>query len=74
MLFEKKTNSLQKKEFCVDCGSAFGRKNWTRSRDKRKVWLCNNRYRNKGQVGCLNNHIDEEMLEKAFMISVNILK
>lgn len=49
--------------FCADCGSAFGRKNWTTSRGKRKVWLCNNRYRNKGQVGCQNNRIDEVMVK-----------
>ncbi|WP_432654177.1 recombinase zinc beta ribbon domain-containing protein [Streptococcus oralis] len=28
--------------FCSECGSAFGRKNWTTSRGKRKVWQCNN--------------------------------
>ena len=50
------------------------KKNWTRSRGKRKACLCNNRYSNKGQVGCQNNHIDEGMLEKAFMMSVSILK
>ena len=38
------------------------------------MWQCNNRYRIKGQVGCLNNHIDEEMLEKAVMMAVSILK
>ena len=47
---------------------------WTTSRGKRKVWQCNNRYRIKGQIGCLNNHIDEEMLEKAFMKAVGLLK
>ncbi|WP_420889922.1 recombinase zinc beta ribbon domain-containing protein [Granulicatella adiacens] len=41
--------------YCSECGSAFGRKNWTTSRGKRKVWQCNNRYRIKGQIGCLNN-------------------
>ena len=60
--------------FCSECGLAFGRKNWTTSRGKRKVWQCNNRYRLKGQIGCLNNHIDEEMLEKAFMKAVGLLK
>ena len=44
------------------------------SRGKRKVWQCNNRYRIKGQIGCLNNHIDEEMLEKAFMKAVGQLQ
>ena len=56
--------------FCSECGSAFGRKNWSTSQGKRKVWQCNNQYRIKGQIGCLNNHIDEEMLEKAVMKAV----
>ena len=60
--------------FRSECGSAFGRKNWTTSRGKRKVWLCNNRYRIKGQIGCLNNQIDEEMFEKAFMKAVGLLQ
>ncbi|WP_414260468.1 MULTISPECIES: recombinase zinc beta ribbon domain-containing protein [Streptococcus] len=55
-------NPFTTEVFCAECGSAFGRKNWTTSRGKRKVRLCNNRYRNKGQVGWLNNHIDEEIL------------
>ena len=59
--------------FCSECGSAFGRKNWTTSRGKRKVWQCNNRYSVKGQIGCQNNHIDEEMLEKAVVMAVVLL-
>lgn len=61
------------KVFCQACGSAFGRKNWTTSRGKRKVWQCNNRYRVKGQIGCQNNHIDEETLEKAVVMAVELL-
>lgn len=53
--------------FCSECGSAFCRKNWTSSRGKREVWQCNNRYR-------INNHIDEEMLEKGFMKAVRLLQ
>ncbi|MGV3088636.1 zinc ribbon domain-containing protein [Streptococcus suis] len=59
--------------FCAECESAFGRKNWTTSRGKRKVWQCNNRYRVKGQIGCQNNHIDEETLEKAVVMAVELL-
>lgn len=73
-IMQKENNPFTTKVFCAECGSAFGRKNWTTSRGKRKVWQCNNRYRIKGQVGCLNNHIDEEMLEKAVMMAVSILK
>ena len=73
-IMQKENNPFTTKVFCAECGSAFGRKNWTTSRGKRKVWQCNNRYRIKGQIGCLNNHIDEEMLEKAVMMAVSILK
>lgn len=73
-IMQKENNPFTTKVFCAECGSAFGRKNWTTSRGKRKVWQCNNRYKIKGQIGCLNNHIDEEMLEKAVMMAVSILK
>ena len=73
-IMQKENNPFTTKVFCAECGSAFGRKNWTTSRGKRKVWQCNNRYRIKGQIGCLNNHIDEEMLEKAFMKAVRLLQ
>ncbi|HFU4086928.1 TPA: recombinase family protein, partial [Streptococcus suis] len=73
-IMQNDDNPFTTKVFCAECGSAFGRKNWTTSRGKRKVWQCNNRYRVKGQIGCQNNHIDEETLEKAFMKAVSILK
>lgn len=73
-IIQNDDNPFTTKVFCKACGSAFGRKNWTTSRGKRKVWQCNNRYRVKGQIGCLNNHIDEEMLEKAFMKAVGLLQ
>ncbi|MGT2811767.1 recombinase zinc beta ribbon domain-containing protein [Streptococcus minor] len=61
------------KVFYAECGSAFVRKNWTTSRGKRKAWQCNNRYRVKSQISCHNNHIDEETLEKALVIAVELL-
>ena len=72
-IMQKENNPFTTKVFCAECGSAFGRKNWTTSRGKRKVWQCNNRYRIKGKIGCLNNHIDEEMLEKAVVMAVEQL-
>lgn len=73
-IMQSDDNPFTTKVFCAECGSAFGRKNWTTSRGKRKVWQCNNRYKVKGQIGCQNNHIDEEMLEKAFMKAVELLQ
>ncbi|HFI0064926.1 TPA: recombinase family protein [Streptococcus suis] len=73
-IIQNEDNPFTTKIFCSECGSAFGRKNWTTSRGKRKVWQCNNRYKVKGQIGCQNNHIDEETLEKAFMKAVELLQ
>ncbi|MBF0778699.1 recombinase family protein [Streptococcus cuniculi] len=73
-IMQGEDNPFVTKVFCEECGSAFGRKNWTTSRGKRKVWQCNNRYKVKGQIGCQNNHIDEGMLEKAFMKAVELLR
>ena len=71
-IIQNDDNPFTTKVFCKACGSAFGRKNWTTSRGKRKVWQCNNRYRVKGQIGCQNNHIDEETLEKAVVMAVEL--
>ena len=72
-IMQKENNPFTTKVFYAECGSAFGRKNWTTSRGKRKVWQCNNRYGIKGQIGCLNNYIDEEMLEKAVVMAFSSL-
>lgn len=72
-IMQNDDNPFTTKVFCAECGSAFGRKNWTSSRGKRKIWQCNNRYRVKGQIGCQNNHIDEETLEKAVVMAVELL-
>ena len=72
-IMQNDDNPFATKVFCAECCSAFGRKNWTTSRGKRKVWQCNNRYRVKGQIGCQNNHIDEETLEKAVVMAVELL-
>lgn len=73
-IIQNDENPFTTKVFCAECGSAFGRKNWTTSCGKRKVWQCNNRYRVKGQVGCLNNHIDEATLQQAFLKVIEVLR
>lgn len=72
-IMQNDDNPFTTKVFCKECGSAFGRKNWTTSRGKRKVWQCNNRYKVKGKVGCHNNHIDEETLELAVVKAIEML-
>lgn len=58
----------------LNMGSTFGRKNWTTSRRKRKVWQCNNIYRKKGELGCQNYHINKSTFELIFLKAVDILR
>ncbi|WP_423217413.1 recombinase zinc beta ribbon domain-containing protein [Streptococcus equinus] len=44
-MMQNKGNPFATKVFCAECGSAFGRKNWTTSRRKRNVLQCSNRYK-----------------------------
>ena len=68
-------NPFTGRVICGSCGSAFGRKTWNSTDEnlKRRVWQCNRKYEKKGEVGCKNKHIDEEILYKAFVSSYNAL-
>ncbi|MGT2655644.1 recombinase family protein [Streptococcus varani] len=72
-IMQNEDNPFTTKVFCGACGSAFGRKNWTTSRGKRKVWQCNNRYRIKGVEGCYSSHLDEGTLEQVFIRALELL-
>ena len=72
-IMQNDDNPFTTKVFCAECGSAFGRKNWTTSRGKRKVWQCNNRYRIKGVEGCYSNHLEENTLEQIFLRALELL-
>ena len=72
-IMQNDDNPFTTKVFCAECGSAFGRKNWTTSRGKRKVWQCNNRYRIKGVEGCYSSHLDEATLEQIFLKALELL-
>ena len=62
------------KVICSECGSAYSRKTWTQpDGTKRKVWMCSNRYKEKGVRSCESKHIDEEVLKKAFIEAFNTL-
>lgn len=62
------------KVICGECGSVYSRKTWMRpDGTKRKVWQCSNRYKTKGIKGCESKHIDEEVLQKAFVEVFNLL-
>ncbi|HEM4204741.1 recombinase family protein [Streptococcus suis] len=72
-IMQNDENPFTTKVFCAECGSAFGRKNWTTSRGKRKVWQCNNRYRIKEVEGCFSRHLDEVTLEQIFLKALVLL-
>lgn len=72
-IMQSEDNPFTTKVYCKACGSAFGRKNWTTSRGKRKVWQCNNRYRIKGVEGCNSRHLDEATLEQIFIKALKLL-
>ena len=62
------------KVLCGICGSVYNRKTWMQpDGTKRKVWMCSNRYKEKGIKGCESKHIDEEILKKAFIKVFNVL-
>lgn len=62
------------KVICSECGAAYSRKTWMQpDGTKRKVWMCSNRYKEKGVKGCESKHVDEEVLKKAFVKVFNAL-
>lgn len=62
------------KVICGECGAIYSRKTWIQpDGNKRKVWMCSNRYKKKGVKGCESKHIDEEVLQKAFVEVFNKL-
>ncbi|WP_244228302.1 zinc ribbon domain-containing protein [Streptococcus suis] len=67
------SNPFSSKVFCGVCGLAFARKHWTTTQGKRAVWQCGSRYKKKGELGCSNSHIDEETLQKAFLMAMTEL-
>jgi len=51
---------------CGECGGLYGPKIWNSgSKYRSVVWLCNNRYRQKGVVSCRTPHISEEAIKAA---------
>lgn len=63
------SNPFAGKVICGTCNHAFTRRGWKTKGEYRKVWQCQQRYKEKGTQGCSNRHIDEETLQKAFMLS-----
>ena len=68
-------NPFSGRIICGCCGSTFGRKTWHSTNEKlrRKVWMCSNKYKIKGEKGCTNKHIDDKVLYKVFINAFNAI-
>ena len=67
------SNPFAGKVICGICNQSFTRRGWKTRSIYRKVWQCQERYRVKGVQGCTNRHVDEAILEQAFMMAWNAL-
>ena len=68
------SNPFASKIICGDCNKVFTRKGWRSSTGvDRKVWQCSERYKVKGVMGCVNRHVEEETLIKAYLMAWNAL-
>ncbi|WP_346931324.1 zinc ribbon domain-containing protein [Clostridium sp.] len=68
-------NPFSGRIICGCCGSIFGRKTWHSTNEKlrRKVWMCSNRYKIKGEKSCPNKHIDDKVLYQTFINAFNAI-
>ena len=68
-------NPFAGRVICGCCSSPFGRKTWhsTNENLRRKVWMCSNRYKVKGEKGCKNKHIDDKVLYQTFINTFNAI-
>lgn len=58
--------------FCAVCGNVFWRRTLSRSWGSVKVWMCGQRYREKGKIGCANClTLKESDLHRAFLTAWN---
>lgn len=64
-----KDNPFSGRIICGKFGRAYGRKVWNSTDEglRRIVWRCNDKYTEKGKVGCDNRHVDDEVFYKAFV-------
>ena len=69
------SNPFAGRVICGTCGHIFGRKVWnsTDERLRRIIWRCNGKYPAKGEKGCENKHIDDEVLYQAFVNVFNVM-
>ena len=73
--YAKLDNLFAGRVICGRCNSTFGRRTWhsTNENLKRKVWLCSNRNKVKGEKGCQNKHINNKVLYQTFINTFNAI-
>ena len=66
------SNPFASKVVCGLCNRVFARKGWQSKRGEiRRSWQCGERYKVRGVFGCGNRHVEENTLEKAFVMAWN---
>lgn len=70
-----KNNPMAGKIICGSCSKPFGRRVWSSNdeRFKKQVWICTQRNKTKGIVGCNNRHIYDKILKEVFIDTFNTL-
>lgn len=65
-------NPFSGRIICGKCVRAYGRKVWNSTDEglRRIVWRCNDKYTEKGKVGCDNRHVEDEVFYKAFIEAI----
>ena len=59
---------------CGECGGFYGSKVWhSNTKYRRVVWLCNERYRERGNRPCHTPHLTEEEIKGYFVEAFNLL-
>lgn len=67
------TQPFSNRVFCGMCGHVFWRRTLSRLNGPVKVWMCGQRYKEKGKIGCSSKTIYEKDLHKAFLMAWNAI-
>ena len=67
------TNPFAGKVICGTCNQVYTRRGWKNGNEYKKVWQCQERYREKGVLGCTSRHVEETVLKEAFILAWNTL-
>lgn len=65
------TQPFSNRVFCGTCGNIFWRRTLSRLNGPIKVWMCGQRYKEKGKIGCTSKTLQEKDLHRAFLMAWN---